>query len=136
MKQLSFVLSIDRSFAGNSSLKYNFMPPLFWSLSTRKGVLNLSVSNSHTGKLSSILVSEIIKISTFPLTWSESKSSLFLMEFMLIWAILILLGYNSQNCRKLLFSSESLEIGDLDLQSVLEILTELGSSMKSKFSTF
>ena len=58
------------------------------------------------------------------------------MEFMLIWAILILLGYNSQSCRKLFFSSESLEIGDLDLQSVLEILTELGSSMKSKFSTF
>ena len=52
----------------------------------------------------------------------------------MIWATLILFGYNSQNCLKLLFSSESLEIGDLDLQSVLELSTELGCSMKSKFS--
>ena len=56
------------------------------------------------------------------------------MEFMLICAILISLGYNSQNSLKLLFSSESLKIGDFDLQSVLEILAELVSSMKSNFS--
>ena len=58
------------------------------------------------------------------------------MKFMLLWAILSLLGYNSQNCLKLLFSSEFLEIDDSDLQSALELSTELASSMKSKFSKF
>ena len=55
---------------------------------------------------------------------------------MLIWAILSLWGYNLQNCLKLLFSSESLETGDSDLQSVLELSAELGFSMKFKFSKF
>ena len=48
------------------------MPPPLWFLSLWKGLLNPPISNCLTGKLSSILVSEIIKISTFPLTWSES----------------------------------------------------------------
>ena len=52
------------------------------------------------------------------------------MEFMLIWAKLSLLGYNSKNCLKTLFLSECLEIGYSDLQSVLELSTELGSSTR------
>ena len=104
------------------------MAPAFWSLTSRKGALNLSISNLHIGKFPLISVSENINILTFPLNSSESKCNLFLMEFMLIWAILSLFGRNSKNYLQLLFSSESLEIIDLNLPFLLELSAELGFS--------
>ena len=68
LKQLLFLLSIDKS-----SQRHNIMALPSWSLSTGKGVLNLSTSNWQTGKFSSVLVSAIIKISTlrFDLIWKQ-----------------------------------------------------------------
>ena len=126
--RLSFILWIHKKFAGNSSPTCNIMAPAFWSLTSRKGALNLSISNLHIGKFPLISVSENINILTFPLNSSESKSNLFLMEFMLIWAILSLFGRNSKNYLQLLFSSESLEIIDLNLPFLLELSAELGFS--------
>ena len=124
--RLSFILWIDKNFAGNYSPICNIMAPAFWSVTSRKGALNLSISNLHIGKFPLVLVSGNINTSTFPLNWSESKSNLFLMEFMLIWKVLSLFGCNSKNYLQLLFSSESLEILDLNLPFLLELSAELG----------
>ena len=48
---------------GISSLKYNIIPSPLESRSNLKGVLNPSVKKFQFGKISSILVSQVIKIS-------------------------------------------------------------------------
>ena len=60
--------------------------------------------------------------------------NLFLMDFMLICATFNFLGYNSQNYFTLMFSLKTLEVGDLDLHSLLEFSKTFDSSIKSKFS--
>ena len=60
--------------------------------------------------------------------------NLFLMDFMLICATFNFLGYNPQNYFTLMFSLQTLEVGDLDLHSLLEFSKTFDSSIKSKFS--
>ena len=66
-----------RRFAGISSLTYNIILPPFASRLDQNGVLNPSIKKFPVGKLSSILISEIIKISIVPLIWSLRRSNLF-----------------------------------------------------------
>ena len=49
-------------------------------------ICKLSITKLQTGKLSSILVSKVIKISMLPVTFSTRNSDLFLIKFMFKWA--------------------------------------------------
>ena len=95
-KQLLIRLSIERSFAGISTLIYNIVSSPFWFQSTPKGLVKSLISNSLARKQSSILVSAIIKIMTVPLIWSVSKSDLILTELILLGATISFLGLSSK----------------------------------------
>ena len=122
-------LSTERSFAGISSLIYKIIATPFSFRSTPKGLFKSLISNWLARKQSSNLVSKIIKILTLTLIWSLSKSKLFLPELILIWAIINLFGFKSQNCCRSLKPSE-LRVVHFSLGS----LKRIGSSINSKLS--
>ena len=66
---------------GISSLTNSMIPPPLESRSEQYGVLTPSIEKLPVGKLSSALVSEIIKTSVFPLTCSLNNSNLLRIEF-------------------------------------------------------
>ena len=116
-KQLLIRLSIERSFAGISTLIYNIVSSPFWFQSTPKGLVKSLISNSLARKQSSILVSAIIKIMTVPLIWSVSKSDLILTELILLGATISLFGFKLQNYCILSMSLEVLKFCNLDVHS-------------------
>ena len=100
-----FFLSVASKFEGISFLTYSMIPPPLLPWSNRQGVLSPSKKKLSSGKLLSIIVSEIIKTSTLPFTWVERKSILFLMEFMLTWVKISLLELSLRNGFKTLTES-------------------------------
>ena len=81
--RLSFILWIDKNFAGNYSPTCNIMAPAFWSVTSQKGALNLSISNLHIGKFPLVLVSGNINTSTF--LWIDLKANLTYFLWNLCW---------------------------------------------------
>ena len=73
------------SFAGISSRASNMMLPPLQLRSNLSDDLYSSIWNQLIGKISSSLVSDIIRISMLPLIYSINKSNLFLMDFTLMW---------------------------------------------------
>ena len=74
-----------------SSLTYSIIPPPFASRSDQYGVLNLSIKKFTIGKLSSILFSDIPRISIVPLIWSQLSTNSFQSEFIFTWAKMMVL---------------------------------------------
>ena len=74
-------VSLEINLEGISSLTKTIIPPLNSFRSRRKGDVKPGILNWPSGNYSSSLVSDITKMSTFPLISSTSASNLFLNEF-------------------------------------------------------
>ena len=75
-----------RMLEGISVFTYNLIPPPLESWSNLSGVLNPAIKKFPFKKLSSVLVSEIFKISILPLSCVAKNSDLFLTGFIFKWA--------------------------------------------------
>lgn len=71
LKPLIGFISIESKFDGISSLTYNHTSPYIDSKLNLHGELTPSIYKFPRGKLSSVSVSEIIRIFMFPLIWAE-----------------------------------------------------------------
>ena len=91
-----------------SSLTFNKMAPPFVLRSSLYSVQNPFIKIWWTGKLSLILVSEIINTSTLPLIWSESNSNFFRIEFLFRWPKINLLRLSLRKEFKVLLQSPTL----------------------------
>ena len=74
---------------GISSFTKTIMPTSNWSQSKRQGKAYRGILSCSLGKDSSNFVSDMTIISTFSLTWSTSKSNLFLIELIFKWLRMI-----------------------------------------------
>ena len=77
------LFSVASRLDGISSLTNSIIYPPLESQSEQYGVLKPSIKKFPIGKISSSLVTEIIKTSIFPLTFSLNNSSLFRIEFII-----------------------------------------------------
>ena len=80
------IFSKEKRLESISFLTYEMIPPPLESRPNLWRVRNPSIKKFPFGKLSSMLVSEIIKISVFPSTCVAKNSGLFLIEFIFKWA--------------------------------------------------
>ena len=77
---------IFKSIRGTSFFTFNMIPLPLESRSNLQEVLNHSIKKISFGNISSILVSETIKVFILSLTWVVRNSNLFLIKFIFKWA--------------------------------------------------
>ena len=105
----------------------NIIPPPFDVRSSLYGSENPSIKNCEVGNVSSILVSEIIRMSILPLKISTSCSNLFLKELMFKYPNIILRGFsvfNFCNCKICSLLSTKIELLVKIFDGLSKVLTD------------